>query len=389
MNPAQPPTEDLSARFDGETIAAPPSDSAFGPPPQLRAAASSTVASTTDEAQHLQDWQALGDDLRALPVTPVNLLPGVMQAIGSPAADGTEDSCTIPSTDLRPSKIAAQPSRAQSPAHTALAERSRPDRARSDRARSDRARSDRARLATLVTGLTLLGCVAIMSLLPVLSMSQMTALAAIDVDTLAEELSRCDVVLVKVPQAELRGSVLDATLTDDLLGGNTLNGEPGLPLRGVERPGDEMFEDLANYERVTNPAFIGDMTREELLAKVLESVETPSLAEEHFGEMIVLFPSDLLREIQSEAYGGTLVARQGAPDGSSPTSQAARSSAGGSASPSTNTPVEGETPRRRKVFVVLRTAPGATEPGPGAAQPGASWQPEQDPRRMIWRYTGV
>ena len=113
-----------------------------------------------------------------------------------------------------------------------------------------------------MTGLTLLGCVAIMSLLPVLSMSQMPALAAIDVDTLAEELSRCDVVLVKVPQAELRGSVLDATLTDDLLGGNTLNGEPGLPLRGVERPGDEMFEDLANYERVTNPAFIGDMTRE-------------------------------------------------------------------------------------------------------------------------------
>ena len=103
MNPAQPPSEDLSSRFDAESPAAP---------------------LTPDEVSHLRDWQALGDDLRALPVRPVNLLPGVMREIET----------SVPSLSIVPS------------AHLAA-----------DAPNVRRGADRRSRVATMVAGLSLLG----------------------------------------------------------------------------------------------------------------------------------------------------------------------------------------------------------------------------------------
>ena len=315
MNPAQQPTDDLCSRFDAAEF----------DPAQL----------TPSEADSLGPWQQLRDDLRAIPIREADLSQSIMEAIQDPAA---QPQPSVVAVGVAP--VAARPARYE----------------------------QRARIATLVSVLTLASCVILLSVLPRISVSPFRSLTAINMDSLAEELSKCDVVVVRVPETSAPGQDLEGMADLDM--GSQLTSDFGMPLRELDQAGEEMFADLAEFDRVTNPELIGDMTREELMAKVLESVETPSLAEEHFGEMLVLFPSDLLDDIRMEAGQATLVAEDGQP----PAAPSARADA--------NSP---DAPPRRKVFVVLKTpAKQATDPVPDVSRlPGIG------PQDVLWRYTGV
>ncbi|MCR9200726.1 MAG: hypothetical protein NXI04_18985 [Planctomycetaceae bacterium] len=330
MNPAQQPTEDLCSRFDAADF----------DPAQL----------TSSEMDSLMPWTSLRDDLRAIPVQKAELSASIMGAVQNLAAG----------SQPQPSQPQPQPQ----PQPTAVAVESHALSVRPARY------EQRARIATLVSVLTLASCVILLSVLPRLSVSPLRSLTAVNMNSLAEELSKCDVVVVRVPQTSSPGLDLEGLV--DLGRGSQLTSDRGMPLRELDQAGEEMFADLAEFDRVTNPEFIGDMTREELMAKVLESVETPSLAEEHFGEMLVLFPSDLLEDIRMEARQGTLVAEDGQP----PVAPSAVQHAD-------RTTVE--PPPRRKVFVVLKT------PAEQASDvvPDVSRLPGTGPQDALWRYTGV
>lgn len=314
MNPAQQPTEDLCSRFDAAEF----------DPAQL----------TPSEAESLGPWQALRDDLRAIPVQKARLSQSIMGAV--------QDLASQPQPSVVAGQVAVRPPRDE----------------------------QRARIATLVSVLTLASCVILLSVLPRISVAPFRSLTAINMDSLAEELSKCDVVVVRVPQDSSPRQDLDGLVDLDM--GSQLTSDSGMPLRELDQAGEEMFADLAAFDRVTNPELIGDMTREELMAKVLESVKTPSLAEEHFGEMLVLFPSDLLEDIRMEAGQTALVAGDGQP-ATAPSAQA------DAAADSL------DAPPRRKVFVVLKT------PAEQAADsiPDVSRLPGSSPRDVLWRYTGV
>lgn len=329
MTPSQHPTADLCARFDAAEL----------DPQQL----------TSEEARIVAGWQSLRDDLQAIPVAPANLAGAVMRAIGTEMADVAEMETAVaeerPAAGPRVVSLAAEETRLRPAQH-----------------------AQRARIATLVSVLTLVSCVVLLSVLPQIPVSSFQSLTAINMDSLAEELANCDVVVVRVPQ-NTADSDLDGL--GDLNVGSTL-ARDAMPLRELDQAGEQMFADLAEFDRETNPEFIGDMTREELLAKVLESVETPSLAEEHFGEMLVLFPSDLLDEIRAEAGGGTLIAGDVPP----------------AAAPAEPTRVASASPRttpRRKVFVVLKM-PAETDT---EVVPDVSRLPGFGPLDTPWRYTGV
>lgn len=62
----------------------------------------------------------------------------------------------------------------------------------------------------------------------------------------------------------------------------------------------EDFLDLMNtFDNEYRPLQIDEMEPDELISQFVESLETPSLAEEHFNEFVVVVPKDLLQQLRS------------------------------------------------------------------------------------------
>lgn len=308
MNPTEPTSpEELSFRYDSERLDA----------SQL----------SHEEMLLVREWESLGSELRALPVSAARLDQSVMGAIR-----GGDAVVVGAATDRRVGGVSG-----------GLA--------------NDR--RQRSLIASFVSVVALACSLSVLSVMPTFPPTSVSAFASLNVDSLAEELSQCDVVLVRVPQegmspVDLLSDSLELPPTDG-------DDDVSMPLLSFDQEGDDLFDDLADFERITNPDYIGEMTREELFAKLVEAVETPSLAEEHFGEIVVLFPRDLMEEIKEKSRAETETDDLPQP------------------------PETREKPIRRKVFVVLRALESLSDD----VDPDVSMLVPPESERHLLFYTGV
>lgn len=121
---------------------------------------------------------------------------------------------------------------------------------------------------------------------------------------LASGLSNCDVVLITMPDGpEETTDFLRTSLTNSGMESHSIavDSKPsaGSQLLGSNAGSSEVLGALTALQAISGEP-VDDMEREQILAQLLEAIETPSLAEEHFNDFVVVVPRDVIDGMRKE-----------------------------------------------------------------------------------------
>lgn len=222
---------------------------------------SDTLRGLSEADQELvTDWKQLGTDIRQIPMLSVDLVAAV-------------------SSQLHNVSVAARPKVSRS----------------------------RSSVAFVAASMTVLSCCLVMWFLPPHPTSDnglTTAASTFTSQQLASGFAQCDIVVITRPDGTERtsdwlqtsfdahGMQSQAILVDS---NSTATQEARLVVADAEPK--RLLNFMNAYESELNPSQIDEMDPDELLSKFVESMETPSLAEEHFNEFVVVVPKKLLEEM--------------------------------------------------------------------------------------------
>lgn len=175
---------------------------------------------------------------------------------------------------------------------------------------------------------------------------------------LASGFSNCDVVMVTMPDGpEKTNDFLRTSLTSHGLESHSIaiDSRPssGSQLLGSNADSDEVLGALTFLHDATGGEPVDDMQREEILAKLFEAIETPSLAEEHFDDYVVVLPREVINDMREK---NTAIADTDLPAKTQPSTSAA-------------IPPES----RKVVFVVRRKKAAAADQGDADEPRGGVW----------------
>lgn len=115
---------------------------------------------------------------------------------------------------------------------------------------------------------------------------------------LASGLSNCDVVLITMPDGpEETTDFLRTSLTNSGMESHSIavDSKPSSDsqLLGSNADSSQVLGALTALHAIGGEP-VDDMEREQILAQLLEAIETPSLAEEHFNDFVVVVPRDVI-----------------------------------------------------------------------------------------------
>ena len=123
---------------------------------------------------------------------------------------------------------------------------------------------------------------------------------------LASGFANCDIVVVTMPEGKeetadwLQSSFAAHGMHSEAILVDSRSKEAQVSrIVGADVASQDLLSLMNTFDNEFNPPLIDEMDPSEMISQFVESLETPSLAEEHFNEFIVVVPKDLLEQLRS------------------------------------------------------------------------------------------